>query len=141
MEFPAGQVKGKTICMNSVNQKSFLDIPFDIIDPETNKRKACLGLSAAQGYSNEALIPVKQKARSLYILHTTGKNYYAGSITIMYKDGTNFVDHIGPGKITNWWYPSESQDRKSNPVMRVAWTGKNKFSRSVGVTVYGWSLE
>jgi hypothetical protein len=71
------------------------------------------------------------------LLHTTGQNYYAGSISMNYADGSSYIDHMGPGKITNWWYPSDSQDRKQMPTMRVAWRGKNKFSRNVGVCLYG----
>jgi hypothetical protein len=120
-----------------VGRQVFLTIPFDIVDPAQNQRRACLGLSSAVFYAKEATLAVHQKAKSIYFLHTTGQNYYAGNVSLNYADGTSFIDHMGPGKISNWWYPADSQDRKQMPVMRVAWRGKNKFSRNVGVCLYG----
>ena len=120
-----------------VGLQVFHEIPFDIIDPAKNGRRACLGLSADKNYAREATLAVNQKAKSIYFLHTTGKNYYAGNVTLQYSDGSTWIDHMGPGKISNWWYPAESQDLKQTPDMRVAWTGRNKFSRVVGVCLYG----
>ena len=54
----------------------FHKVPFDIIDPAKNQRRACLGLSADKNYAREATLTVNQKAKSIYFLHTTGKNYY-----------------------------------------------------------------
>lgn len=115
----------------------FHDIPFDIVDPARNGRRACLGLSGDEGYAREATLEVDRAAGSVYFLHATGRNYYAGSVRLVYEDGTEHIDHIGPGKISNWWYPTAPQDRKQTPVMRVAWRGKNKMSRNVGVCLYG----
>lgn len=125
-EFPSGR-------------QVFHEIPFDILDPASNGRRACLGLSAEAPYSREAVLEVNRKAASVYFLHTTGKSYYAGRILVRFTDGTYVVDHIGPGKISNWWYPSAPQNRKQTPSMRVAWRGKNKHSRNVGVCLYGWN--
>jgi len=115
----------------------FHEIPFDITDPESNGRKACLGLSGDPTYASEATLKVNKNAASIYFIHTTGKSYYAGSISLIYSDGSTHIDHIGPGKISNWWYPMVSQDRKQAPTMRIAWRGKNKLSRNVGVCLYG----
>jgi hypothetical protein len=115
----------------------FHEIPFDVQDPASNGRKACLGLSGSGPYAREASLEVGQRAASLYVLHATGRSYYAGRIILEYADGTRFVDHIGPGKISNWWYPSAPQDRKQTPRLRVAWRGKNRHSRNVGVCLYG----
>jgi len=123
-EFPSGR-------------QVFHEIPFDVTDPATNQRKACLGLSGDPNYASEAALQVDDHAAALYFLHTTGRNYYAGSIRLLYEDGTSHVDHIGPGKISNWWYPTAPQDRKQTPSMRVAWRGKNRMSRNVGVCLYG----
>jgi hypothetical protein len=102
------------------------------MDPAKNGRRACLGLSADKNYAKEATIAVNQKAKSIYFLHTTGKNYYAGSVTLQYSDGSKWIDHMGPGKVSNWWYPAESQDLKQTPDMRSL-DRQNKFSRVVGV--------
>ncbi len=115
----------------------FHEIPFDVTDPASNQRKACLGLSGDPGYAAEAVLEVEGHADSIYFLHATGRSYYAGSIHLQYEDGSTHVDHVGPGKISNWWYPTAPQDRKQTPVMRVAWRGQNKMSRNVGVCLYG----
>ena len=115
----------------------FYNIPFDIINPEKNERKACLGISESDGYAKNAILKLGEKARSIYLLHTTGQNYFAGNVILKYQDGTTYTDNIAGGKISNWWYPSESQDRKQVPFYRVAWRGKNKLSRNVGVGLYG----
>ena len=77
------------------------------------------------------------KAASIYFLHAANRSYYAGSIILQYDDGTSRVDPVGPGKISNWWYPSAPQNLKQTPVTRVAWRGQNRFSRNVGVCLYG----
>jgi len=120
-----------------VGSQVFHEIPFEIPDPEKNRRRVCLGLSAREPYADEAMLKIDSKAASIYFLHTTGRSYYAGSIHLLYKDGSSHVDHIAPGKISNWWYPSAPQDRKQTPNMRIAWRGKNKKSRNVGVCLYG----
>ena len=118
-------------------QQVFHGVPFAIIDPAQNGRKACLGLSAAENYTDHAVLKVGQRAASVYLLHTTGKNYYAGSVSLDYADGSGHIDHMGPGKVSNWWYPTAPQDRKQTPHMRVAWRGENRYSRNVGVCLYG----
>ncbi|HDS07575.1 MAG TPA: hypothetical protein ENO05_08110 [Bacteroides sp.] len=118
-------------------EQVFHEVPFTIIDPAQNGRKACLGLSGAAQYANRAVLKAGLKAASVYLLHTTGKNYYAGSISLDYTDGSGHIDHMGPGKISNWWYPTAPQDRKQTPHMRIAWRGENRYSRNVGVCLYG----
>jgi hypothetical protein len=108
-----------------------------VTDPAANGRKACLGLSGNPPYAAEAKLEVDATAGSIYLLHATGRSYYAGSVHLIYADGTTVVDHIGPGKVSNWWYPTAPQDRKQTPVMRVAWRGSNRMSRNVGVCLYG----
>ncbi len=117
----------------------FHEIPFEVIDPAQNGRKVCLGLSGDPPYAMEAQVEINARAGSLYLLHAAGRSYYAGSMHLEYEDGTSVVDHIGPGKISNWWYPSAPQDRKQTPVMRVAWRGSNRLSRNVGVCLYGFN--
>jgi hypothetical protein len=115
----------------------FHEIPFEVPDPAENGRRVCLGLSGDAPYAREATLEVGAMAQSIYLLHATGRSYYAGSLRLLFEDGTSVVDHIGPGKISNWWYPTAPQDRKQTPVMRVAWRGSNRMSRNVGVCLYG----
>jgi hypothetical protein len=120
-----------------VGKQIFENIPFDIIDPANNDRKACLGISSERGYAKSAVLPVGQKAKSIYFLHTTGIHDYAGRITLIYDDGDTFADEIGPGKIQNWWYPSNPVERLQMHNLKVAWRGSNARSDRIGVCVYG----
>ncbi len=115
----------------------FHDIPFAIIAPAENNRRACLGISSAKGYKISEKLPVNQKAKSIYFLHTTQNTYFTGTIHLEYNDGTTFSDHIGRGKILNWWYPGEPKNGKQMPRIKVAWRGKNAKSDNIGITLYG----
>jgi hypothetical protein len=120
-----------------VDKKQFENVPFDIIDPAENGRRACLGISSADGYKLEEKLAVDNKAESIYFLHTANSNYYAGRITLEYEDGTKYHDEIGRGKILNWWYPKAPSYEKTMPKLKVAWRGKNALSDKVGVCIYG----
>jgi hypothetical protein len=120
-----------------VGRQEFENIPFDVIDPAANGRRACLGISVSDGSTEHAKLPVQQKGQSVYLLHIANNSYYAGRVTLIYADGTEFADEIGPGKIQNWWYPSNTSSGVQMPKMKVAWRGKNAKSDRVGVCVYG----
>jgi len=121
-----------------VGRQVFHDVPFDIVDPAENGRRACLGLSSEKGYKESAELDVNQKARCLYVLHTTGNSYYAGSITLKYDDGSEHTEHIASGKIMNWWFPPDpTQGQKQVSKTALAWTGKNEVCKYLGVTQYG----
>ncbi|MFP4547819.1 MAG: hypothetical protein ACLFQM_06775 [Fidelibacterota bacterium] len=120
-----------------VDQKKFEGILFDIIDPAENNRRAVLGISSSDGYSENVRLTVNQTGKSVYLLHCANNNYYAGRVTLHYEDGSHFSDEIGRGKILNWWYPSTPEARKQMPKLKVAWRGKNAMSDRVGVCVYG----
>ncbi|NJM93785.1 MAG: hypothetical protein HC842_03210, partial [Cytophagales bacterium] len=118
-------------------QREFLGIPFDVVNPGVNGRKVALGLSTAEGYSKQEKININQKAKTLYLLHTTGQSYLAGSLTLHYADGSTHTEYIGPGKIMNWWYPNEPAERKQLPRLQVAWRGSNPKCLNIGVSLYG----
>ncbi len=120
-----------------VNQEEFEGIPFDIIDPAENNRRAVLGISNSDGYAENVRLDLNQKGKSVYFLHCANNDYYAGRVTLHYADGTKYSDEIGRGKILNWWYPSTPESRKQMPKLKVAWRGENAMSDRVGVCVYG----
>ena len=120
-----------------VGEQVFENIPFDVIDPGQNDRRACLGVSNQEGYSAKSQLAVNKKGKSVYLLHIANSNYYVGRVTLHYKDGTRFSDEIGAGKILNWWYPRTPEYRKQMPSMKVAWRGSNPKSDRIGVCVYG----
>jgi len=120
-----------------VGDQIFQDIPFAVIDPEDNGRRACLGLSGAKGYASHSSLPVGETAGSIYLLHTKAGGELAGSVTLQYADGTSFTDYIASGKIGGWWMPQDPPRNKKMPVCKVAWRGGNKVFHNVGVFVYG----
>ncbi len=126
-----------------VGSQAFHKIPFTVVDPAKNGRKACLILSGDKDYIRTAELPVNKKAGSIYFLHamsSTGGDICAGSATLRYTDGTSYTKYMysEKGKETgNWWHPSVPESRKGIPNIKVAWTGKNKVSDEVGVYVYG----
>lgn len=117
----------------------FKDIEFDVMDPNENGRKACIGLSIEEGYKQQAQIKIGKKAKSIYFLHTATSNAYCGSIAIQYADGASAVDYITPKKVTSWWYPNIKQNLKQMPNLQIAWHGKNNASDNVSVGVYGFN--
>ena len=119
-----------------LGKQEYEQIPFEIIDPAANGRKACIGMSGAKGYKLGTMIPVNKKAASIYFLHTlcirssaVGTN--AGNVIIHYTDNTHAVDVIDYQKIGNWWYPSRLK------MARKAFSITNAYSTGVGAYVYG----
>jgi len=121
-----------------VGENVFHDIPFNVIDPAKNKRRACIGMSNAEGYAKQVLIPINKTAESIYFLHTNTGSNPAGTITLHYEDGTSFKDIISEGKIANWWMPTEPErPRWGIPKLKLAWSGRNNTGANVGVYEYG----
>ncbi len=115
----------------------FHDIPFTVIDPEDNGRRACLGLSGASGYASQSSLSVGETAGSIYLLHTKAGGAMAGSVTLQYEDGSSYTDYIASGKIGGWWMPNDPPRNRKMPVCKVAWRGGNEVFHNVGVFVYG----
>jgi hypothetical protein len=120
-----------------VGRQVFHDIPFDVIDPKTNDRRACLGLSGADGYVMDATLPVNATAQSIYILHTKSGDALAGTLAIAYEDGSVYTDYIADGKIAGFWFPTDPPITVDMPTYQVAWRGANPVCPNVGVFVYG----
>ncbi len=134
----------------------FSDIPFDIIDPQSNRRKACIGLSADPGYLSETTLPVNKKTVSVYLLHVMydpkftishtpdpeGK-HYAGSIVLHYSDNSSWTNPITNDKTGYFHYPRDRNRYEwptynTMPLYKVAWSGENKIINHVGIYVYGF---
>ena len=117
----------------------FHGIPFDVIDPAANGRRACIGLKAAEGYALEARIPVGRKAASLYLLHTSAGRGLIGAIVLRYKDGTAHTQYVLHGhQVGGWWMPTDPPyDHHQMPTCKAAWRGANEMFKNVGVYAYG----
>ncbi|HYW96494.1 MAG TPA: hypothetical protein VE870_12950, partial [Bacteroidales bacterium] len=124
-EFPAGK-------------QLFKDIPFNLVDPALNGRKACLGISWDDGYARKSVLPVNAKAESLYLLQTMGKGGFpAGKLTMHYADGSHHAMYMQSDRIGNWWYPSASNPSKGTIHTVIGWRGKNKYSTNIGTFLTG----
>ncbi|MDZ7402450.1 MAG: hypothetical protein ONB37_20025, partial [candidate division KSB1 bacterium] len=121
-----------------VGNQIFKDVPFTIVDPIENGRKACLILSGKSGYVKLARLPIKKKAASIYFLHTQSRGSYLGDILVRYSDGTMFKTHVLNGQnIASWWYPQDGPYDDGKRPYYVAWKGQNEKSLSVGVYIFG----
>ncbi len=133
-----GQGVKNDLSIMPAGEKVFHDIPFSIINPAENSRKACVGLAGDQGYYQSIDVTVNKKAESLYFLHTLAGSGLAGWIDFHYKDGTTWRKYVNSGRqVKNWWNPSDvPYNRKSGWTCRVAWEGKNDRTK-VGVYIWG----
>ncbi len=120
-----------------VGKQKFEDIPFDVIDPAKNGRRACLGLGKGEGYKLSESININKKAASVYFLQTLAGSTPAGTITLHYSDGTYHSDIQKGNAIRNWWHPTSPGAGKSMPKAKIAWRGKNEIANNIGVMVYG----
>jgi len=129
--------------MPSGRQK-FRDVPFDVIDPAANGRRACLGISSDAGYKRQATVEINATARSFYLLHTKASSDLVGKLTVRYADGTLHWEYIRAGvNINPWWAPTDSEfnlrygpDKPER--MQVAWRGASQKFGNLGVYVVGF---
>lgn len=133
--------------------QTFLDIPFEVVDPAQNSRKAAVGLAYHQeGYESEAVLQVEKTAKSLYFLHTlAGGMGTIGEVIVKYNDGTDLVVPVHtahqsrgcsyPGQITSWFLPTANWFSGSRfaPTACLAWSGPNAEFDCVGVYAWGWN--
>ncbi len=120
-----------------VGKQEFEGVPFHIIDPSANGRRACLGLSNDRDYMKEVSLAIDAKAKTIYLLHTANRTSMVGSVLLKYTDGSEYHEYIHQGKIGNWWYPEDPAIEGRMPVCKVGWRGKNARSGNVGVYLYG----
>ncbi len=117
----------------------FHDIPFDVINPAKNGRRACLGLSRHEPYASCTSFDLQQNVLSVYLLHTMAGKHTAGTVTWVYEDGSRESEYMVKGQhVTGWWMPSEPNANINRDIsMRVAWQGPNPRCLNVGVNVVG----
>lgn len=117
-----------------VGNQTFGGVPFEVIDPAANGRRACLGLAWDQGYSNRASVKLDKKASSLYLLHTASRSQSMyGCMRIVYHDGSNSTIYVDESTLGSWWEPTERSQA------RVAWHGSNQQFGNVGTYVAGYA--
>jgi hypothetical protein len=128
----AGQSSGNDMRGLPVGEQHFHNIPFNVIDPENNQRKAVVAVSTRKGFPVQVEIPVNDSAAAVYLLHSSSDNIpdnVAGAIRFVYNDGSVASRYLFKGKeVTNWWFSSLENDYAG-----VAWSGPNLRSTKVGV--------
>ena len=120
-------------------RRTWHGVPFDVIDPAENGRRACIGLGTGQGYLQEVTVAIGRRAGCLYIHHcTAGSGSPVGWVTLEYADGTERRVYVQYGKhVKNWWNPTDvPYNRREGWVCRSAWTGRNATTH-VGTYVWG----
>ncbi len=113
--------------------QTFSNIPFHVIDPEKNNRKAVLAVSRSAGFPSTVEIPVNRPAGAIYLLHTGSKpasENISGVVIFKYADGSSRTNYMVYGKqLTYWWFSELKTDYSG-----IAWYGKNKVSEGIGLS-------
>lgn len=124
-------------------RQKLLDIPFELIDPAGNGRKAVIGLAYRQeGYADAVSIPVDQEAQSLYILHTCTGGGLIGHMQVQYDDGSELMHYVNSSReVNSWFLPPHDwfSGPKWEPLARLAWQGPNDVFDNLGVYAWGWN--
>ncbi len=118
----------------------FEKIPFDVVAPAENGRKACMILADLPQYDLQKVLPVNKKAKSIYLLHAQSGSRSTGSVVVNYKDGTSVTKYINKGdNVNNWWYPQQPSYGRPGYPYHLAWEGKNAHSNSIGAFLWGFN--
>ena len=116
----------------------FLNIPFDIISPESNNGAAVLAVQGQKdaGVKNRYEIAVGRTAAGLYFLHSSpwASGSYIGRYTLRYTDGTsaylNIFDSV---------HISDCYGKSSSDAFRPIWTGKNEVLNQLSLYLFAMS--
>ncbi len=116
-----------------VGAQTLANIPFTLIDPKKNERKAVVAVSKRKGYPEEVSIAVNKTAASIYMLHTSSKpssENISGAVSFVYADGTHATRYIVMDKhLTYWWFSELKTDYSG-----IAWYGSNGVTKGVGIS-------
>ncbi|TAG31951.1 MAG: hypothetical protein EAZ35_02560 [Sphingobacteriia bacterium] len=115
-----------------IGQQIFKNIPFTVIDPNSNQRRSVMAVSTIKNFPRQLDQPINDFAGSVYLLHASSDNTpsnIAGSISFLYSDGSEASQYLTKNQeISNWWFPTLKTERSG-----VAWYGPNLKSTKVGV--------
>ena len=121
-----------------VGKQTMEGIHFNILDPATNNRKACITVGANYDNKGRVQLDVNQKAASVYLLHVADASSLAGVLTLNYRDGSRTSRYIRMGTETgHFWYPVMNVARKGIPPAKIAWKGTAKGIKEIGNYVFG----
>ncbi len=121
-----------------VGKNHFQGIQFEVLNPSSHQRKACLVVNNARENKGIVEIPVDSTAKSIYLLHVSDASTLAGIFTIEYADGTQSNKLIRTGyEVGHFWYPTLPVDKKGIPSTQIAWKGPSTKVKEVGNYVFG----
>lgn len=139
--------KGNDLPGFPTGRQEFDGIPFDVIDPASNGRRAVLGLCHTRpGYADRAVFEIGGKAASLYFLHVLVGGPVAGCVTFHYEDGSTASAYISKEKsvaagsmpsVGEFWFPQDMVQRRGTKTTALAWKGSNSRVNHVGVWLHG----
>jgi hypothetical protein len=123
-----------------VGPQTWHDVPFEVIDPASNGRRAVIALSGRDGYPAERSIPVGRTVASAWFLHTAAGENPVGVLEWRYADGSCESEYVMKRRhLDGWWLPSDPPaGRQRNPIAKVAWWGPNAVFPNVGTYVCGF---
>ena len=121
-------------------KKVFEGVPYQIVDPQQNKRKGCIGLAKSDQYAQSSDLKINKQAKSIYFLHTMAGSGMAGWVDIHYADGATHKEYVESGKqLNNWWNPMNGKySRVTGWDYKKAWSYNNGKSE---VGLYQWGLD
>jgi hypothetical protein len=111
----------------------FAGIPFEVVDPAANQRRAIVAVSHRAGLPAAVDIAVNRKAGCLYLLHTSTKpssEKVCGSVSFVYADGSRHTQYLIMDKhLTYWWFSRLKTDSSG-----IAWHGPSPVADDVGLS-------
>jgi len=144
----------------------YAGVPFTVIDPAENGRRAVIGLSHAGPYARSVTLPVGRAARTVCFFHTahgrdakgwdkstvaysphgaTGAGVspgpLVGTIRVVYADGSHHTDYVHSHRgLESWLFPAPDAvggHQIRTGNYRVGYQGPGGTYENVGVFVYG----
>lgn len=144
----------------------YAGVPFDVIDPATNGRRAIVGLSQRDPYTPAVTVPVGRAARTVYFFHTahgrdvkgwdkstvaysphgaTGAGVspgpLVGTIRVVYEDGTHHTEYVHSHRgLESWRFPAPDAvggHQIRTGNYRIGYQGPGGKYENTGVFVFG----
>lgn len=144
----------------------YAGVPFTVIDPAENGRRAVIGLSERQPYAQAVTVPVGRAARTVYLFHTahgrdvkgwdkstvaysphgqTGAGVspgpLVGTIRVVYADGSLHTAYVHSHRgLESWLFPAPDAvggHQIRTGDYRIGYQGPGGKYENVGVFVYG----
>jgi hypothetical protein len=123
-----------------VGSQSYHEVPFEVVDPAQNDRRAVVAVSSRDGYLSECAIPIGRQAASAWFLHTAAGQNPVAILEWRYADGSRESEYVMKGRhLDGWWLPKEPHaGRGRGAIAKVAWWGPNAVFPNVGTYVCGF---